>query len=132
MTLDAARVLRALLNAPDAPYYGGELMITPELPTYGMKSGLLYPILNRLAEAGYVRIWQEEPNPATRKRPPRRYVELTTDGATRARTELAELAEQLTPPSEATAAPPRSPTRPTAPTIPAQRARRPSHDRPAV
>lgn len=98
----AAKVLRAFLDDPARPCYGLELMRATGLP-----SGSLYPVLARLERAGWVRSSREQIDPAAEGRPARRYYELTPDGLTAARCELAALAEQLRPPRPAGIAVPR-------------------------
>ncbi|GLY83060.1 PadR family transcriptional regulator [Actinoallomurus iriomotensis] len=97
MTLAVAKVLRVFIEEPDAPRYGLELMKATGLP-----SGSLYPVLARLERAGWVRSSRERIDPAVEGRPPRRYYRLTPDGLASARTELAALTEQLSPPRRTT------------------------------
>lgn len=77
------RVLRALLEDPAAPRYGYDLMKAAKLP-----SGTLYPMLSRLQEQGLVTsAWE---TPAEEGQRPRRYYQLTAEGVSTARLELAE------------------------------------------
>lgn len=45
----------------------------------GVRSGVLYPVLHRMLEEGWLEDGWEEPDPGS-KRPPRRYYELTDLG----------------------------------------------------
>lgn len=74
------------------------LAATPEAPAWGLKiceqadlgSGTVYPILDRLAEQGWVTSYPEtDPHPG---RPPRRYYELSGEGRAAASTALEERA----------------------------------------
>lgn len=88
ITTTVARVLRALLDAPDEPHYGMALM-----KVTGMASGSLYPILTRLEDAGWLASHREEIDPSAAGRPARRYYRLTGVGAREGRLALAELHE---------------------------------------
>ncbi|UWP86759.1 PadR family transcriptional regulator [Dactylosporangium fulvum] len=90
ITVPTARVLAALLAAAHADHYGLDLMHRAELA-----SGTLYPILNRLTEAGWLERRWEEIDPAAAGRPARRFYRLTAEGAVQARQCLAELRAQL-------------------------------------
>ncbi|MFG1820624.1 PadR family transcriptional regulator [Kribbella sp. NPDC049174] len=68
------RVLRVLLDDPDARHWGYDLM-----KTAGLKSGTLYPLLSRLQDEGYVESRWEEPT-GDRPGPIRKYYVLTEDG----------------------------------------------------
>jgi PadR family transcriptional regulator, regulatory protein PadR len=46
----------------------------------GIRSGVLYPILHRMLEEGWLADGWEEPTPGASKRPRRRYYELTERG----------------------------------------------------
>ncbi len=94
ITTAVARVLRQFLDEPGAPRYGFDLMRAT-----GLASGTLYVILARLQQAGWLTSVQEEIDPASAGRPPRRLYRLTADGVTTARIELAVLSEQLRPPT---------------------------------
>jgi PadR family transcriptional regulator PadR len=56
----------------------------------GLKSGTLYPILDRLEDAGWVESRWEESEPSRNGRPRRRFYRLTSAGAHEARATLAE------------------------------------------
>ena len=82
------RVLRVFLADVPARHYGYDLMKAAKLP-----SGTLYPMLARLQEQGLVTS-EWEPQPADGSgRPPRKYYQLTGDGARVARLELAQAAQ---------------------------------------
>lgn len=49
----------------------------------GLRSGVLYPLLHRMLEEGWLEDGWEEPAPGRRKAPPRRYYVLTEVGAER-------------------------------------------------
>lgn len=46
----------------------------------GVRSGVLYPLLTRLLDAGWLTDGWEDPSQLTERRPPRRYYELTDSG----------------------------------------------------
>lgn len=83
----ALRVLRVMLEKPSEPVYGLVLMDRCDV-----RSGTLYPLLARLAEAGWLAAEREEVNPATAGRPARTYYRLTGEGEVGARAALAPLA----------------------------------------
>lgn len=92
ITVSVARVLSAFLADPAADRYGLDLMKATDLP-----SGTLYPILQRLQQAGWVAAQWEQIDPAAEGRPARRYYRLTPDAVARARTALAELHAATSP-----------------------------------
>ena len=78
------RVLRLFLADASARHYGYDLMKAAKLP-----SGTLYPMLARLQDEGLVTSeWEPQPDDAN-GRPPRKYYQLTGEGARVARLELA-------------------------------------------
>jgi PadR family transcriptional regulator, regulatory protein PadR len=79
VTRPLQRLLSVLVTDPSAHWYGYELMKSAAL-----SSGTLYPMLARLEEQGLVTS-QWEPAPVAGGRPPRRYYELTGEGARVAR-----------------------------------------------
>jgi PadR family transcriptional regulator PadR len=83
MTAPVLKVIAALLAEPDGEHYGLVLMRETGLP-----SGTLYPILLRLAQAGWVTSRWERLDPVTEGRPNRRYYRLTAEGAAAGRAEL--------------------------------------------
>jgi DNA-binding PadR family transcriptional regulator len=84
MSTALERVLRAFLADPAAPRYGYDLMKVASL-----KSGTLYPMLNRLEGQGLLTSGWETPQQAWER--PRRYYRLTGEGIEVARLELAKL-----------------------------------------
>jgi PadR family transcriptional regulator, regulatory protein PadR len=85
LTAPLDRVLRVFLGDPSTPRYGYDLMKAARLP-----SGTLYPMLARLQEQGLVSSHWERPPDEAAGRPPRRYYQLTGEGARVARLELAQ------------------------------------------
>ena len=80
MTVAVQAVLGALLQQPDAERYGLEIVNAS-----GVEAGTIYPILQRLREAGWVTSRWENPEDANVEgRPPRRYYRLTMEGRARA------------------------------------------------
>ena len=92
ITVPVTKVLSAFLADVAEDRYGLDLMKITNLP-----SGTLYPILQRLQEAGWVSAQWEEIDPAAEGRPARRYYRLTPQGAENARVALAELHAQTAP-----------------------------------
>jgi PadR family transcriptional regulator, regulatory protein PadR len=76
------KVAVALMQRPDQRHWGYELG-----KEAGLRSGILYPILRRLLEEGWLADGWEAPSDAV-GRPPRRYYRLTDTG----RGELAAIA----------------------------------------
>ena len=72
-------VLDALLAEPDDAHWGYQLRRVT-----GLRSGVLYPILRRLLEAGWLEDGWEDPA-AVEGRPPRRYYSLTPTGVAKAK-----------------------------------------------
>jgi PadR family transcriptional regulator, regulatory protein PadR len=79
------RVLLAFLADIAAPRYGYDLMKAARLP-----SGTLYPMLARLQEEGLVTSQWEPQSDDAGGRPPRKYYQLTAEGARIARLEIAQ------------------------------------------
>jgi PadR family transcriptional regulator, regulatory protein PadR len=94
ITVNVAKVLRCLLEEPDRPRYGYDLIHDAQV-----SAGSLYPILDRLHRAGWLRRDWEQVDPAQEGRPARRLYVLTPSGVAAARQALAELHEQLSPPT---------------------------------
>ncbi|MGH3686290.1 MAG: PadR family transcriptional regulator [Pseudonocardiaceae bacterium] len=69
------QVAMALLDDPRGQHWGYELT-----KRSGVRSGVLYPMLSRMLEEGWVRDGWEDPTTMRDKRPPRRYYELTDHG----------------------------------------------------
>jgi DNA-binding PadR family transcriptional regulator len=79
MTVQTEAVLAALLD--DGELWGFELSRRS-----GLAAGTIYPILQRLAGAGWlVSRWEDQTVAAAEGRPARRYHRLTVEGRTRAR-----------------------------------------------
>jgi DNA-binding PadR family transcriptional regulator len=68
------------------PRYGLEL-----IDATGVKSGTLYPLLGRLAEAGWLVATRETVDTTAVGRPARTYYQLTGDGVLEAKNALAAL-----------------------------------------
>jgi len=79
------RVAVALMEEPNGRHWGYDLT-----KRAGLRSGVLYPLLHRLLDEGWLEDGWEDPASGERKRPPRRYYELTDEG----RQALGGLAEQ--------------------------------------
>lgn len=83
------RVLRVFLADVSARQYGYDLM-----KAAGLSSGTLYPMLARLEDQGLVSSAWEPQRDDAGGRPPRRYYQLTGEGARVARLQLAEAADR--------------------------------------
>ena|ERR1022692_2960495 len=84
MTPQLAQVLLAFLADPTQPRYGYDLMKAAKLA-----SGTLYPMLARMEQEGMVAsAWEDAPQ--REGQPPRKYYQLTGEGARVARMEVAE------------------------------------------
>src|SRR4051812_8925743 len=77
-----AQVAAAIMATPDDRFWGYGLV-----KRSGVRSGVLYPMLTRMLDEGWLTDGWEDPNTISNKRPPRRYYELTDLG----RRELAAL-----------------------------------------
>ena len=89
-------VLSVLDSSGDAVW--GMLVIKSS----GRPAGSVYPILERLEQAGWATSsWEDDPS---RVGPRRRYYELTPDGATAARSAIGEFARKQARPSSIAAA----------------------------
>ena len=84
MTGPLERLLRTMLADPSVPWHGYELMKNTKLA-----SGTMYPMLARLEEQGLASSYWEVV-PAVAGRPPRKYYQLTGEGARVARERLAQ------------------------------------------
>lgn len=69
------QVTIALLDDPTGRHWGYELS-----KRSGVRSGVLYPMLTRMLNEGWLTDGWEDPATIQQKRPPRRYYELTDDG----------------------------------------------------
>ena len=74
-TYALVQVAMALVNDPTGRHWGYELS-----KQTGVRSGVLYPMLTRMLDEGWVEDGWEDPTTISDKRPPRRYYELTTEG----------------------------------------------------
>lgn len=75
MTYALVQVALVLMSDPAGRHWGYELS-----KQSGVRSGVLYPMLTRMLDEGWVEDGWEDPTTLRDKRPPRRYYELTTDG----------------------------------------------------
>lgn len=69
------QVVEALLADPEARHWGYELS-----KKSGVRSGAMYPILQRLLDNGWLEDGWEDQAEITEKRPPRRYYLVTGEG----------------------------------------------------
>jgi PadR family transcriptional regulator PadR len=69
------QVAIAMLDGPDERHWGYQLS-----KASGVRSGVLYPILTRMLDEGWLTARWEDPATIEDKRPPRRYYELTNEG----------------------------------------------------
>lgn len=72
------QVAAELLNDPNGQHWGYELA-----KRAGVRSGVLYPMLTRMLEEGWLTDGWEDPASINERRPPRRYYELTEIGKIR-------------------------------------------------
>jgi PadR family transcriptional regulator PadR len=79
-------VLKMMIEKPQTPYSGADIA-----RQIGLGSGTLYPLLQRLENAGWMKSEWEEVDPAEAGRPRRRLYKLTGHGQTRAVQALAEV-----------------------------------------
>ena len=86
LSAPALRVLSLMLSEPTEGFYGLDLMDRCQI-----KSGTLYPLLARYAEAGWLEAEQEQIDASAAGRPRRTYYRLTAEGATGAREALAAI-----------------------------------------
>jgi len=80
LTKASAKILCAFLDAPGREHYGFGLMRST-----GVKSGSLYPILDRLRQAGWVEVEDEDIDEHAEGRPRRKLYRLTAVGESAAR-----------------------------------------------
>jgi PadR family transcriptional regulator, regulatory protein PadR len=90
VTPATVKVLQALLSDPTAQHYGYELMRATKV-----KSGSLYPILERLEYAGWLESRWEKVDERQEGRPSRRYYMLTALGQRRAGRAVEEFLAQF-------------------------------------
>ena len=68
--------LGALMAEPDGRHWGYELS-----KRSGVRSGVMYPILSRMLDQGWLSDgWDEQAEAGRGQRPPRRYYQLTSNG----------------------------------------------------
>jgi PadR family transcriptional regulator, regulatory protein PadR len=75
MTHSVVQVAMALMAEPAGRHWGYELS-----KRSGVRSGVLYPMLQRMLDEGWLQDGWEEQGGVRAKRPPRRYYELTDLG----------------------------------------------------
>ena len=90
MSSTTLAVLAAFLNAAPAPRYGLELMREADV-----KSGSLYPILDRLEDEGWIVGEWEQTTPQAAGRPRRRYYRLTAEGVVNGTREVQRASARL-------------------------------------
>ncbi|MFG3231698.1 PadR family transcriptional regulator [Streptomyces antibioticus] len=69
------QVILALMEDPEGRHWGYELS-----KQSGVRSGVLYPMLRRMLEDGWLEDGWEDPSEISDKRPPRRYYKLSGEG----------------------------------------------------
>jgi len=92
ISVAAAKVLAAFLNTPRREQYGFGLMKTTNL-----KSGTLYPLLDRFERSGWLEEFDEDIDEVAVGRPKRRLYRPTAQGEREARQAVAELYRALGP-----------------------------------
>lgn len=75
-TTAVVQVAAALMERPGDRHWGYDLSKRAQV-----RSGVLYPVLRRMLEEGWLSDGWEEPAQERAKRPPRRYYEITERGA---------------------------------------------------
>ena len=80
MTHSLTLVAAAMLEMDLAGEHGGRLWGYALSKRSGVRSGVLYPQLDRMLREGWVEDHWEAPSEIAEKRPPRRYYTLTDDG----------------------------------------------------
>jgi DNA-binding PadR family transcriptional regulator len=92
MTQTTLMVLRVFLERPGEPVYGLEIGRAA-----GVRSGSLYPVLDRLERSGMLTGEWEDIDPRVAGRPRRRHYRLTGQGVVAATAALREAQERLVP-----------------------------------
>jgi PadR family transcriptional regulator PadR len=92
LTKASAKVLRAFLDKPGHEQYGFGLM-----KVTGVKSGSLYPMLQRLEHRGWIEGFDETIDERTEGRPRRRLYRLTALGEREGRGAVADFYRDLGP-----------------------------------
>ena len=80
LTHSLTLVARAMLEMDMDDQTGGRLWGYALTKRSGVRSGVLYPQLDRMLQQGWVEDHWESPAEISGKRPPRRYYTLTDDG----------------------------------------------------
>jgi PadR family transcriptional regulator PadR len=75
VTTAFVQVAVAIMEAHDQHLWGYDLSRQA-----GVRSGVLYPILHRMLNEGWLTDGWEKLDPSVNKRPPRRYYEVTEEG----------------------------------------------------
>jgi PadR family transcriptional regulator PadR len=96
-SLSTLRVLRALLEQPTGQFYGLQLA-----EGIGIKAGVLYPILTRLEEDGWITGDWEDIDESAAGRRRRRWYRLTDEGQREARDLISKVNTELALPARAT------------------------------
>jgi PadR family transcriptional regulator PadR len=92
MTIQRALILRTMLEAPLADWYGLELA-----QHSGLRSGTVYPALVALEESGILASAWEDVDPVEAGRPRRRFYRIAGDRIADAHTYVAEFDTALRP-----------------------------------
>lgn len=92
MTLQRALILREMLEAPEAEWYGLELSTSA-----GLKTGTIYPALAALEQEGLLTSRWEEVDPGMVGRPRRRLYRFAGDALPSAHAYVAQYATALAP-----------------------------------
>ena len=74
-TYSLVQLAIALMSNPSGKHWGYQLS-----KASGIRSGVMYPLLSRMLEEGWLEDGWEDADPAKKKRPPRRYYTLTNEG----------------------------------------------------
>jgi len=90
MSRSTLEVVAYFVEAKDKPVYGNEI-----IKDTGLKSGTIYPILDRLERAGWLTAEWEDIDPSAKKRPRRRNYRLTGLGVRAANRELDAAAKAI-------------------------------------
>lgn len=74
-TYSLVQLAIALMSDASAKHWGYQLS-----KASGIRSGVMYPMLSRMLDEGWLEDGWEEGDPSKKKRPPRRYYTLTNRG----------------------------------------------------
>jgi len=83
ITIQTLLVFKQFLKAPEAEHFGAAIA-----KSTGIRSGTLYPILDRLLKHGYLTKHKEKGDPRKLERPLRQFFRLTKEGKIKAETAL--------------------------------------------